>query len=87
MPTTQDSKARGSLFAEELVSLDALESNTVDLAIPVRGFMVNTAGNVVLNDRNGNTFTLTVAAGVVYPIAIFRIWATGTTASGITGLY
>lgn len=48
-----------------------------------RGFHVNGAGNVKFTDLNGNSNTLTVVAGIPLPYAAIRIWATGTTATGI----
>ena len=52
-----------------------------------RGFHVNVAGNIKFTDATDNAVTLTVLAGVPYPYAAKRIWSTGTTATGIFGLY
>lgn len=53
-----------------------------------RGFHVNVAGNVSIDDCFGNSaVVLTVAAGVPIPYAAKRIRSTGTTATGIFALY
>lgn len=48
--------------------------------------MVSVGGTLKVNDVNGVTRSLTVPAGVL-PIAVLRVWATGTAATGITALY
>lgn len=45
------------------------------------------AGDAVLVDWLGNTMTLAMEAGVVYPLGPVRINATNTTATGIKALY
>lgn len=55
---------------------------------PTRGFMVDADGTLKVDDEFGVTATLTVAAGVVYPITITRAYSTGTVGpSNITFLY
>ena len=67
--------------------LESLKSDTVDLPgyTLYRGIMCSVGGAVVLNDWDGKQATVTLAAGVVYPIRPRRIWSTGTTATGIIG--
>jgi hypothetical protein len=51
-----------------------------------RGFMVNVAGDVVIRAQKGSAdVTLTVLAGVIYPISVKFLRVAGTTATGITG--
>lgn len=50
------------------------------------GFFVNVAGNIQIIDSQGKTNTLTVLAGIIYPIAIKSILSGGTTATGIYAL-
>jgi hypothetical protein len=52
-----------------------------------RGLHANVAGAVKVSDMYGNTPTLTVTAGVPIPYAVKRVWATGTTATGLFALY
>ncbi len=60
----------------------------VDLGTPCRGFMVGAAGNVKITTTGGDVVTLTnLSPGVVYPWRCKRIWATGTTATGIIAGY
>lgn len=60
-----------------------------DLETPVRAVNVSVAGTLrvtMVTQDPGAHVTLTVSAGTVFPIRAKRIWATGTTATGIVGL-
>jgi len=58
-----------------------------DPAGPFAGFFVGVAGAVVIQTIRGDKLTLAACnAGVVYTIAITRVWSTGTNASSIVGL-
>lgn len=57
----------------------------LDLPTDVRALMVATAGTLRVTRIGGGVVNLTVPAGVL-PIACERVHATGTTATGITGL-
>ena len=50
---------------------------------PVAGFMVTVAGTIQIKTARNTTPTLTVLAGVIYPIAILSVLSGGTTATGI----
>lgn len=84
--TQPKSDNRGQLFSDTLIDLDAVKSDTVNLTVMPRAIMCNVAGNVKITDVEGNAFTITLAASVVYPIRPTRVWSTGTTATGIIGL-
>lgn len=87
MAATQiDSDSRKDLFSDTLIDLDALKSDTVALTVKPRAFMANVAGNVKITDVQGTAITLTVLAGIVYPIRPTILWSTGTTATGLIGL-
>jgi hypothetical protein len=63
----------------------AVKSDTVDLAHVSRGFMIAVHGTVKVTLLDGTTITfadLALSPGVVYPLAITRLWDTGTTATG-----
>ena len=50
------------------------------------GLNVETPGHVRVTAKDGSTGTVFVAAGVVFPLRVTKVWATGTTATGIRGL-
>lgn len=63
--------------------------NSTDLATTTRGLYVGAAGDVAVilaDDSAAVTFTA-LAAGIVHPLAVKRVKATGTTATGIVGVY
>ncbi len=46
------------------------------------------AGAIKFTDAAGNSpLTLTVAVGEVLNVQVARVWATGTTATGLIGFY
>jgi hypothetical protein len=61
---------------------------TADPAGPFAAFYVGTTGgNVKVTTIDGSTVTLAgTLIGQIYPIAITRVWSTGTAASNILGL-
>jgi hypothetical protein len=62
-------------------------SDTDDLAVASRGINVSTSGAVRMSTVGGTTETVFIAAGAAFPIRATRIWATGTSATGIVALY
>lgn len=62
-------------------------SDTVDLAAPVRAVTIGTTAGAVkyTHARNGLVFTTGPLPVGTYSIWARRIWATGTTATGLTG--
>lgn len=66
---------------------DIAPDDGADLAQMTRGVMVATAGDMAVILKNGDAITLPgLTPGVIYPIRIARVLATGTTATGIKGL-
>lgn len=61
-------------------------NDAADLAVATRGVNVTTSGLLYVTTVNGDSGDIYVAAGTVFPIRARRIWATGTTATGIRGL-
>jgi len=62
------------------------DDNT-DLSLLARGIYVGTSGDLKVTMADNTTVTFgSIAAGVVHPIAVKRVWSTGTSASGIKGL-
>ena len=67
---------------------DVVPDDNADLPAVTRALMVSTGGDVAAVLKDGSTLTLpALSPGSVYPVRIRRILATGTTASGIRGLY
>lgn len=52
----------------------------------VSGLNVETPGHVRVTTKNGSMATVFVTAGIVFPLRVTKVWATGTTATGIRGL-
>lgn len=58
-----------------------------DLANVTRALNVAAAGTVRVITADGSTGDIFMAAGIAFPIRVRRVLATGTTATGIRGLY
>jgi hypothetical protein len=52
-----------------------------------RGLYVGTTGNVKVTMASGEVVTFNSMAVGYHPLAVSRVWATGTTASNINALY
>jgi hypothetical protein len=52
-----------------------------------RAIFVGTAGDLVCNDGTGTEFTVTAYAGMILPVVVSRVKATGTTAGNILAMY
>lgn len=61
-------------------------SDSADLPAACRALNVATTGTVQLTTVAGDTETVYVAAGIAFPVRARRIWATGTTATGIVAM-
>jgi hypothetical protein len=62
--------------------------NDNDMASYTRGIYVGGAGNLKVDMADGTTVTFTaIAVGVIHPIRARRVYATGTTATLIIGLF
>lgn len=82
-------------FAQHSVGLESPAQNLIPitpsdsepLSVACRALNVAQGGQVRVTTVTGDTATLTVAAGIPFPVRIAQIWATGTTATGLVGLY
>lgn len=63
---------------------DVTLSDSVDVGVQVLAFTCNVGGTLSFLDMFGNTHSMVVTAGVVYPFSIKRFRVTGTT--GVTGV-
>jgi hypothetical protein len=62
--------------------------NSNDLTNTTRGIYVGGAGNIKVDMADGTTVTFTaIAIGIVHPLRVKRVYATGTTATTILALY
>ncbi|MEO0771795.1 MAG: hypothetical protein AAFZ04_01305 [Pseudomonadota bacterium] len=57
-----------------------------NLPTAVRAIAVATSGAVRVTTVGGSDATVYVLAGAPFPVRVERVWATGTTATGIVGL-
>ncbi|PWJ12890.1 spike base protein, RCAP_Rcc01079 family [Jannaschia seohaensis] len=81
-------------FSKHVTGLDspasALQAVTpddaTDLPLASRAIAVAQAGDVRVTTVDGSIATIYVAAGMPFPVRVARIWATGTTATGIVAL-
>lgn len=62
-------------------------SDAVNLANVSRALNVATSGSVRITTCGGDIATVTIAAGTAFPVRACRVWATGTTATGIVALF
>lgn len=65
---------------------EVIPSDTIDLPVPCRGLWVGGQGALKVTSLAGNIVTLTGAIGIL-PIRVTRVWATGTSATGIVALW
>lgn len=61
-------------------------SDTQDLPFVTRCLNVSQTGPVRMLTKSGSEVTLTVTAGIPFPVRARRIFATGTSAGAIVGL-
>lgn len=61
--------------------------DTADLSAPSRAIFVGQSGNLAVQMVSGQTVTFAnLQAGMVYPLRVARVLATGTTASDVLSL-
>lgn len=89
MPITDHFAGFGSGLESPATGLLVIApSDGADLTVMPRALMVTQSGNVAVVMKDGSTGTLpALQAGVPYPIRVRRVLSTGTTATGIVGLY
>lgn len=89
MPSSSDpfhAHAPG-LESPALGALTITPADGSDLARATRALNVAQAGFLRVTMVSGDVVTLYVAAGLAFPARVRRVWQTGTTATGITGLW
>lgn len=69
-------------------AIAVVPSDVNNLARLTRGVYVGATGNLHVLMGSGQEITFTdIAAGVIHPIEIIRVYATGTTATNIVALW
>ena len=66
---------------------DITPSDTTDLAVTTRALNVGQSGTVRVGTADGTVADIFVAAGIAFPLRVRRVYATGTTAGSIRGLF
>lgn len=61
--------------------------STPDPAGPFAALTATTAGTAKVITVRGQTVTIALALGIPFPLAVTQVFSTGSTASGIVGLY
>ena len=65
---------------------DVTPSDTTDLSEVTTALNVATPGTVRVTTLAGSVTDVSVTPGYAFPLRVTRVWATGTTATGIRGL-
>lgn len=65
---------------------DVTPNDSTDLTHASRALNVATTGSVRVTTVRGDTATVTIVAGTPFPVRAIRVWATGTTATGIVAM-
>jgi hypothetical protein len=66
---------------------DITPSDTEDLAVPTRGLYVGTTGDIKVDMLSGTTLTwVGLVAGIIHPLQVRKVYATGTDATDIIGI-
>ena len=69
-------------------AFDITPHNTNDLTYVTRGIYVGASGDLKVDMANGETVIFVdIAAGVIHPLRVKRVYLTGTDATGIIGVY
>ena len=69
-------------------ALAVLPDDAADLPQVTRALYVGGAGNLTVTMRGGDVVTFEgVSGGTLLPVRVRRVYASGTTASGILGLW
>ena len=81
-------KGESNTITNPALFLEAITPNdSVDLTEAVRAVYIGSDGNITLSTLKSTNVTLTgVKAGSILPIQATRVYATGTTATGLVGL-
>lgn len=62
-------------------------SDVTDLSYKTRGILSATDGVLDVTMAGGQRVSITVAGGVIHPLAVIKVWSAGTTGTLIVGFY
>lgn len=65
----------------------AVPSDTQDLEQASRALLIGSSGDLVVTTVGGETLGFPVSAGMVFPLMVSRVHATGTTATPVVVLW
>jgi len=65
----------------------AIPDDAQDLSHASRAVNVATSGTVRVTTLGGDVATVYIAAGLAFPLRVTRVWASGTTATGIVVMF
>jgi hypothetical protein len=66
--------------------LPVTPDDAADLPVTSRALNVTQSGLVQVTTSGGSVASVYIAAGTAFPVRATRVWASGTTATGITAL-
>ncbi|MBU2960025.1 hypothetical protein KO516_04120 [Citreicella sp. C3M06] len=66
---------------------DITPSDATDLSTVTRALNVGVSGDVHVTLLDDSEATLFLQAGGIFPLRVKRVWATGTSAGALVGLY
>ncbi len=81
-------EANMTSFLANLLSVDALKSDTDNLSRPMMIQCKGVGGNIKFTPDGGQAaITLAISAGEWVPCWVLRLWSTGTTATTLIGVF
>ncbi|SMX46507.1 spike base protein, RCAP_Rcc01079 family [Actibacterium lipolyticum] len=87
MPNDSFKDFATSLYSPAERIEEIIPDDLTDLAHVTRALNVSVAGTVRVITAGGDESDVFIAAGVPFPLRVTRVLATGTSATGIRGLY
>lgn len=75
------------LESPAVAAAEIAPSDTEDLATVPRALFATGAGVVRVTMLSGQDVTLPILAGPALPVRVTRVWATGTSATGLVGTW
>lgn len=88
MSTFPSKKAPAYVSDVKIGAATVTPNDASDLPKIASGIYVGATGDLVVTFLDGNTVTLKgLASGVIHPLCVKRVLATGTTATGIIAMY
>jgi len=86
MPATNPYGADINVLGPASNAAEITPNDSTDIGHVSRALYVGAGGTMKVTMRGGQSVTITVEAGL-HPLAVSRVWATGTTATGIVAVW